>query len=84
MEMLIGKEVKELLSIAKDRVINNVPSGTDFKVRDLFVGFLWDQVDSGIRKKLGMYFYVWADSEGASYVSIGPKSTSGQQLYTRI
>ncbi len=83
MEDLKDKNIADLMVIAKDRVINIVPSGTQFKVRDLFVGFKWDEIPQGIRKKMGLYFYVWADSEGSEYLQIDKKASSGQQLYTR-
>ena len=83
MEELKDKSIKELMDIAKKRVVENVPVGTTFKVRDLFVGFQWDAISQGNRKKMGLYFYVWADSDGGQYVKIEDKATSGQQLYTR-
>ena len=83
MEILKDKSIKELMDIAKKRVREDVPSGTTFKVRDLFVGFQWDAISPGDRKKMGLYFFVWADSEGGQYVTIDDKATSGQQLYTR-
>ena len=84
MEILKDKSIKELMDIAKKRVREDVPVGTTFKVRDLFVGFQWDAISQGNRKKMGLYFFVWADSEGGQYVTIDDKATSGQQLYTRI
>ena len=83
MEILKDKSIKELMEIAKKRVVENVPAGTSFKVRDLFVGFQWDAIPQGNRKKMGLYFFVWADSEGGQYVTIEDKATSGQQLYTK-
>ena len=84
MEELKNKSIKELMDIAKKRVVENVPVGTTFKVRDLFVGFQWDAISQGNRKKMGLYFYVWADSDGGQYVKIEDKATSGQQLYTKL
>ncbi len=83
MENLKDKSISELMEIAKKRVIEDVPTGTTFKVRDLFVGFKWDEMSPGDRKRMGLYFFVWADSEGSKYLKIENKSTSGQQLYTR-
>ena len=84
MENLKDKNIKELMDIARKRVLEDVPVGTTFKVRDLFVGFKWDELSPGNRKKMGLYFFVWADSDGNQYLKIDEKATSGQQLYTRI
>lgn len=84
MKDLENMNIKQLMEIAKQRVIDEVPVNTTFKVRDLFVGFKWDSLSVGMRKRMGLYFFVWADSEGSQYLSIDEKSTSGQQLYTRI
>ena len=51
MEELKNKSIKELMDIAKKRVVENVPVGTTFKVRDLFVGFQWDAISQGNRKR---------------------------------
>lgn len=83
MEDLKNKNAFELLDEAKGIAINEVPAGTQFKVRDLFVGFKWDEVPTGVRKKAGLYFFVWAKTDGSQYLQIDEKATSGQQLYTR-
>lgn len=82
MENLKNLDYKEILEMAKERV-RDVPSGISFKVRDLFVGYQWDQIKVGDRKKIGLYFFVWVDSTASELLDVLDKSPSGQQMYRR-
>lgn len=76
------KSLTELLEIAKERTLE-VPSGDEFKVCDLFLGFLWRHIEIGDRKKLGLLYNIWATSDGKDLITPTKKNDQGQQLYKR-
>lgn len=82
MEINEKTTVNELFDEAK-KLLADVPSGTEFKVQDLFRGYEWNEIPVGTRSRLGARFLIFAESEGISQVRIGEKSKQNQQIYIK-
>lgn len=83
MEINEKTTVSELFDEAK-RLLADVPSGTEFKVQDLFRGYEWKDIPVGTRSRLGARFLVFAESEeGINQVRISEKSKQNQQKYIK-
>ena len=82
MEINEKTTVNELFDEAK-KLLADVPSGTEFKVQDLFRGYEWKDIPVGIRSRLGARFLIFAESEGINLVGISEKSKQNQQKYIK-
>ena len=82
MEINEKTTVNELFDEAK-KLLADVPSGTEFKVQDLFRGYEWKDIPVGNRSRLGARFLIFAESEGINLVRISEKSKQNQQKYIK-
>lgn len=71
-----------LLQTACDVFQNEVHSGEEFIVRDLFRGFEWNRIPRGDRTKLGSMFLVYAQNNG-DLIEILDKTPQNQQRYRK-
>ena len=82
MEVSEKTTVNELFGEAK-RLLDNVPSGTQSMVKDLFRGYEWNVVPVGTRIRLGALFLAFAEGEGMDLVAVSEKSKQNQQKYIK-
>jgi hypothetical protein len=74
--------LSDLLIYAQAEV-QNLYSGEEFMVKDLFVGYEWNRIPKGIRTKLGGAFLTYAQSVGSALLDKLQKSPQNQQRYRR-
>jgi len=63
--------------------INNLNSGEEFRVKDLFVGYQWKRIPKGNRTKLGGMFFSFAQNRGITQIDILGKTPQNQQCYRK-
>lgn len=76
-------ELQELFDIAKETV-NELETGEEFIVKDLFRGFEWNRIQKGYRTKLGSVFLMFSQYEGKSIVKALDKTPQNQQKYIKL
>lgn len=63
-------------------VLTMVPTGTEFIVRDLFLGFYWDGLPIEERMHLGTsFFHAIQDNTAVKPIH---KTPAGQQIYIKL
>lgn len=72
------REVRKHLCAAIKEV-DNLMSGEEFLVKDLFLGYKWKRIAIGVRRDLGRFFY----DQMKSVVDVCDKTSSNQQKYRK-
>ena len=75
--------LEDLLSIVKN-TLNELNSGEEFIVKDLFRGFEWNRIGKGNRTKLGSMVFNFANHEGSTIIEPLGKTPQNQQKYKKI
>ena len=60
----------------------NVPAGTEFMVRDLFLGYFWNSLERATRLKVGILFFEEA-KKMTNLIEISYKNSANQQIYKK-
>ena len=66
--------------------IQNLDSGEEFLVRDLFKGYEWNRLDLNSRRNLGRFFFEPSQNpylEDGTIIALD-KNKANQQLYRKI
>lgn len=82
MAITANTDVNTLL-LAAQAALQDVQPGEIFTVRELFRGFEWKRIPTGIRIQLGSVFYVYAQGAGSSLMTEHGKTKQNQQQYIR-
>ena len=64
--------------------LNELNSGEEFIVKDLFKGFEWNRIPKGNRTRLGSMVFNFANNEGSDIIEILGKTPQNQQIYKKI
>ena len=81
--VLANTPLTELIAHAQAE-LQNLLSGEEFMVRDLFVGYEWNRIPRGTRTKLGAAFNLFAHGNGSAMLAILGKTPQNQQMYRKV
>lgn len=73
--------IEELLKLAKDQ-LNNLNSGENFLVKDLYKGYEWNRIARGDRTKLGTVFNSFANTSDSGIEEVR-KTPQNQWIYKK-
>jgi len=62
--------------------LEKVPSGTSFKVRDLFLGYVWNAFDRSTRLRIGILFFEEV-KKIKDKIETSAKNSANQQVYKK-
>ena len=82
MKIVSTTPVADLMLAAQD-ALRDVEAGEVFTVRELFRGFEWKRLPTGVRIQLGSVFFAYAQSNGAALLEVGEKTKQNQQQYVK-
>lgn len=83
MNVTSNTSLEELFIIVKN-TLNELSSGEEFIVKDLFRGFEWNRIAKGNRTKLGSMVFNFANNEGSTIIDPLGKTPQNQQKYKKI
>lgn len=83
MNVTSNTSLEELFVIVKN-TLNELISGEEFIVKDLFRGFEWNRITKGNRTKLGSMVFNFANHEGSIIIAPLGKTPQNQQKYKKL
>ncbi|GAA0866459.1 DUF1413 domain-containing protein [Paraclostridium tenue] len=83
MNVTSNTSLEELFAIVKN-TLNELNSGEEFIVKDLFRGFEWNRIAKGNRTKLGSMVFNFVNHEGSTIIDLLGKTPQNQQKYKKI
>lgn len=83
MPITASTSLEELFLVAKN-TLNEISTGEEFIVKDLFRGFEWQRIAIGDRTKLGSRFFNFSNHEGSTIIRSLGKTPQNQQKYIKL